>query len=88
MNIFTNILGFTAGIVMVITMIPQVLKSYRTKSVKDLSFLMLFLYISSAVLWLIYGLLIKSYPVVIMDAITICIGSTQIVLKIKYGKKQ
>lgn len=81
-----DLIGFTAGILMTITMIPQIVKSYKTKSVKDISLLMLVLYVIAALLWMIYGILIKSAPVAIMDGLTFIIGLTQVFMKIKYEK--
>lgn len=86
-EIFINIIGFTAGFLMAITMIPQIIKSLKTKSVEDISLLMLILYIIAAFLWMIYGILIKSLPVAITDGFAFCVSSMQLFIKIKYTEK-
>ena len=82
-----NIIGFVAGFFIAVSMIPQVIKSYKTKSVEDISFLMLIIIALGAFLWTVYGMLIKSLPVAIMDGVAFFIGLTQIFIKMKYRKK-
>ena len=82
-----NLIGFTAGFLMAITMVPQIIKSLKTKRVEDISFLMLIIYIVSAFLWMIYGILIKSLPVAITDGFAFSVCSVQLLIKIKYTKK-
>ncbi len=86
-ELFVNLIGFTAGTLMAITMIPQIIQSLKTKSVEDISLLMLLLYVIAAFLWMIYGILIKSLPVAITDGFAFCVSSTQLFIKIKYTKK-
>ena len=45
-----DIIGYIAGIVIIISWIPQVVKSYRTKSVNDLSSMMIVLIITGTIL--------------------------------------
>jgi MtN3 and saliva related transmembrane protein len=83
---YTDIIGYTAGLLMATTMLPQIVKSLRTKSVKDLSPLMLVLYSVSALLWSSYGFLINSLPVLITDGFAFCVVSLQLIIKIKYSE--
>jgi len=85
-EIIINIIGFVAGVLMAITMVPQIIQSLKTKSVKDISFLMMALYVTASFLWMIYGILIKSLPVAITDGFAFCISSMQLFIKIKYTK--
>lgn len=48
--------GWCAAILSSISMLPQVLKGFRTRSVRDLSVVMLFIMIAAAVCWLTYGI--------------------------------
>lgn len=80
-----DIVGYVAGSLMSIVSVPQIIKSLKTKSVKDLSFLTLILLVIGSTLWMVYGFLIISWPVIIMDAIAIFINLFLLVIKIKYG---
>jgi len=82
-----NIIGFAAGFLIAVSMIPQVIKSYKTKSVEDVSFLMLIIIALGAFLWTIYGTLIKSLPIMVMDGFAFFVNLLLIFIKIKYRKK-
>lgn len=86
-EIIINLIGFTAGFLMAVTMLPQIVKSLKTKSVEDISLSMLIIYVISAILWTIYGILIKSLPITIMDGFAFVVSSTQLFIKIKYTRK-
>ncbi len=79
-----DIIGYIAGTLMSVVSIPQIIKSLKTKKVKDLSFIMLVLLILGSFLWMIYGFLIMSLPVIIMDAVAVCINLFLLSIKIKY----
>ena len=80
----TNIVGFTAAFLTTISYIPQVIKVMRSKSTEDLSlttFLLLFL---GLCLWLVYGILLKNFPIIIANIITLFFISLILIHKIKY----
>jgi MtN3 and saliva related transmembrane protein len=77
-----------AGFMMAFTMIPQIIKSLKTKSVEDISLLMLIIYVLSSILWTVYGILINSMPVAVTDGVAFCVSSTQLIIKIKYSHKE
>ncbi len=81
-----DIMGYLGGIFIMISFVPQVIKSYMTKSVKDLSVWMIVATFVGTVFWIIYGYLINSNPVLIMNIIFGVIVLFQLFLKIKYGK--
>lgn len=86
-SLAVDLIGFTAGFLMAVTMVPQIVRSLKTKSVEDLSMLMLIIYATSSVLWTIYGLLIGSLAVAVTDGFAFCISLTQLYLKIRYTKR-
>lgn len=79
-------IGFAAGFLIALSMLPQVLKSYRTKSVGDLSFLMLLIILLGTALWVVYGFLIESLPLIAMDGFGFAVNLVLILMKISYGK--
>ncbi|OGG56018.1 hypothetical protein A2680_00435 [Candidatus Kaiserbacteria bacterium RIFCSPHIGHO2_01_FULL_55_37] len=66
-------------------MLPQVYKSFKTKSVEDVSWGMLVMYFLNCSLWLTYGVLIVSTPLAMTNAIALAISVVQIGLKIRYS---
>lgn len=81
---FTDIVGYAATVVGTCLMLPQIIKSWRTRSVGDLSLGMVVLYFFNCLLWLIYGVLLGAMPVIIANAIGLVISIIQLGLKLRY----
>jgi len=64
-------LGYFAAICTTIAFIPQAIKVYKTKHTKDISLGMFLLLNLGFILWLWYGILILSYPIILANAVTI-----------------
>jgi len=80
-----DFIGYIAGALIILSIVPQIVKSYKTKSVKDLSLLMLVLMISATLLWIVYGFMIDSKPVIVVNGVYLLVIVFQLFLKIKYG---
>lgn len=83
--LWINILGYTAGILVVISMLPQVIKSFRTKSTKDISLSRSIIYAIGVVLWTLYGILIHNGPLTAMNSVGATLGIMMLILKLKHG---
>ena len=84
MKTITLVIGYAAVAVGTTFMMPQVLKSWKTKRVDDLSFASVTLYFANSLLWLAYGLLIAAWPVAVANALALVISIVQLSLKLKY----
>lgn len=86
-----NYLGFLAAFCTTIAFIPQAVKIYKSKHTKDISLGMFSLLNIGLVLWLCYGLMIESYPIIISNVITIIFALyiliTKIRLDVSFSKK-
>ena len=81
-----DIIGYLGGIFIAISFIPQVVKSYKTKRVSDLSLGMIIAQIIGTVLWLTYGILVQGKPIILMNSFFIFVILYLLYLKIKYEK--
>ncbi|MDM9582742.1 SemiSWEET transporter [Nostoc sp. GT001] len=63
---------------------PQMLKTWQTKSAKDVSLVTLMTFISGVFLWLIYGIYLQSLPIILANAVTLIFNLIILWLKIKY----
>lgn len=86
MNIF-QILALFAGGMIVISTMPQAVKSYRTKKVEDLSLPMFILLFGAQVIWIIYGIHINDLPILLTNGSSIIIVFINIALILKYRGK-
>jgi MtN3 and saliva related transmembrane protein len=82
-----KILGYIAGSISSITFLPQVIKTYKSKSAKDISLPMFLLVTLSVILWLAYGIIIKDLPIIFTNGCVLIMSALMILLKIKYGKQ-
>jgi len=80
---YTEILGYVAATCTTTAFIPQAYKIYKTQHTKDISLGMFVLLISGVVAWLIYGIIIKSNPIIAANTITLVLDLYIIYTKIK-----
>jgi MtN3 and saliva related transmembrane protein len=79
-----ELVGYAAATLATLAFVPQVLKSYREKSTKDISLVMYLVFFTGVVLWLIYGIHLHSMPMIIANTITALLALSIIILKIKH----
>ena len=80
-----NIIGIVAGIFTTLAFLPQVIKTWKMKETKDLSLGMFLMFTLGVLLWLIYGIMINSMPVILANAGTIILAGIILFFKLKYG---
>jgi MtN3 and saliva related transmembrane protein len=80
-----ELLGYAAGIFVAISFMPQVIKSWKTKSTKDIAISLTILNLTGQILWTLYGIGINSISLIVMSSITLLMTFSLLVLKIKYG---
>jgi MtN3 and saliva related transmembrane protein len=79
-----EIVGVVAGVLSCTTFLPQVVKTYKSKSTKDVSLVMFIIATVSSALWLIYGILMKSFSVTYTNVIVFIFSVIMLYLKLKY----
>ena len=76
-------LGYLAAFSTTVAFIPQAVKVYKTKHTKDISLGMFSLLIAGFVLWLWYGILLSSYPIILANSVTLIIAIYILITKLK-----
>lgn len=79
-----TLIGLLAGTLTTISFVPQVLKTWKTKSAGDLSLGMYSIFCLGSMLWLIYGLIISDIPVIAANAVTLALALTLLYFKLFY----
>ncbi|WP_341528015.1 SemiSWEET transporter [Nostoc sp. UHCC 0302] len=82
---FTTTLGLVAGVLTTIAYLPQLIKTWQSKSANDLSWSMLIILCIGIILWLVYGFSVHDIPLIAANIVTLLIASVILVLKIKYN---
>ena len=83
MNLFES-LGYLAAILTTIAFFPQVIKIYKTKETKSISLAMYIVFTLGIFLWLVYGIHLKSIPMILANAITLLSAIYILWMKVKY----
>ena len=81
-------IGYVGSILSSITFIPQVYKSWKSKSVGDLSFTMVLIVVSSTIVWLVYGYLIGSGPVLVANTVVLLLTLVLLYFKLTFKPPQ
>ena len=79
-----ELVGYAAGFLVAIALIPQVMKTFKTRSTKDISIAWTLILMSGLGLWVIYGVFNKIVPLALFASLEFCMVFTLFVLKLKY----
>lgn len=79
-----TLLGLLAGTLTTISFMPQVIKTWKTKSTADISLGMFITFCSGVFLWIVYGTLVQDLPLIVTNLATLVLASIILSMKIKY----
>jgi MtN3 and saliva related transmembrane protein len=78
-----NITGSLAGCLTTIAFIPQVVRTWKTRSAQDISLFMFLLFSCGVLLWLIYGILLHALQIILANGITLALSTSILAMKIR-----
>ncbi|MCP6759526.1 MAG: SemiSWEET transporter [Fischerella sp. CENA71] len=81
---YLTILGLVAATLTTSAFFPQMLKTWQSKSAKDVSYTMVITFIIGVFLWLIYGIYRQDLAIILANLITLIFNLIILWLKIKY----
>jgi MtN3 and saliva related transmembrane protein len=85
-----DVIGYIAACLTTLSFLPQALHTFRTRDVSGISLGMYSLFTAGVALWLVYGLLLSAWPIVVANAVTLALALAILVMKLRYspgGKK-
>ena len=80
----TNFIGYVAAFLTTFAFVPQVLHSWKTRDLSGVSLPMYSLFTAGILGWIIYGLKIGSWPVILANIITLILACVVLILKLKH----
>jgi len=80
----TDLIGTLAAVLTTISFLPQALHTFRTKDVRGISLGMYSIFTLGVAMWLVYGLMLGAWPVVIANCVTLALASGILVMKLRY----
>lgn len=81
-----EMIGIFAGCCTTASFVPQVIHTWRTKSVEDISLRMYLLLCLGIILWLVYGFNKGSFSLILANGVTFLLTVSILVMKIRYGR--
>ena len=78
-------IGALASVLTTISFIPQVWRVWKTRSARDLSLPMYLIFTTGVALWLVYGVMLGSWPIIVGNAITVVLAGMVLAMKLKFG---
>ena len=79
-----DIIGTLATILTTASFVPQALHTFQTKDVRGISLGMYSAFTAGVSLWLVYGILLSAWPIIIANAITVSLALAILVMKLRY----
>mgnify|MGYP003329165902 CR=1 FL=1 len=81
---WTEIMGNIGAFLTCVTFVPQVYKTWKSRSAGDLSLTMLFIVFVSTIVWLIYAFGLMLWPVILANGIVFLLSILLIIFKLTF----
>lgn len=81
-------LGVAAGTLTTLSFVPQVVRTWRTKSTEDVSLWMLLAFNGGIMLWLTYGIILRKPSIIYANGLTLSLSLTLLGLKLKFRARE
>jgi MtN3 and saliva related transmembrane protein len=82
----TDFIGALAAFLSTVSFLPQAWHTFRTRDVSGISLGMYSTFIAGIGCWFVYGLLLKAWPIVIANFITLALAVAILAMKLRYRK--
>jgi MtN3 and saliva related transmembrane protein len=86
MSVVTELVGSLAAVLTTISFVPQVWHTYRSRDVSGISLGMYAVFAVGVFLWLLYGLMLAAWPIVVANAITLALAVAILAMKVRWSR--
>jgi MtN3 and saliva related transmembrane protein len=80
-----TVIGTVAGTLTTAAYLPQVVKVWRSRSAGDISLPMYIMMVTGASLWVIYGVMLWAWPVIMANGVSLFFLIPILIFKLRYG---
>ena len=84
---YIDILGLFAGACITISTVPQILKVWKTKKVKEISLKMFGILTFGIAIWIVYGILKNDLPITITNSVSLVLNLIMVYFILHYEKE-
>lgn len=82
-----EIIGYCAAFLTTVAFLPQAIQSWRTRDLSGISLGMYSLFTAGVGLWLVYGLIIEKWPIILANALTFALALSILLLKLRHTSR-
>lgn len=79
-----ELVGYAAAGLTTVSFVPQALKSWSSKDLSGISLSMYALFTLGVGLWMLYGIALDSWPIILANALTLALAGSVLVLKVRH----
>ena len=83
---YSTLIGSVAALCTTMAFVPQVVHSFRTRDLSGISLPMYTIFTTGVALWLLYGYVKQDWPIMLANAVTLCLAGSVLMLKLKENK--
>jgi len=83
--VWIDAIGSIAAVLTTASFVPQAWHSFKTRDVSGISLGMYSVFTLGVTLWLLYGVLLQSWPLMIANSITLMLAAAILVMKLRFG---
>jgi len=80
-------LGFAAATLTTVSFVPQAWMTFRTRNVSGISLAMYSAFTLGIALWLVYGIRIGAWPLIVANTVTLVLAGAVLAMKIRIDRK-
>jgi len=80
------VFGYAAGFCTTVSFVPQVLRAWRTRQTADLAWGWLVAFALGVTFWLIYGLLLHDWPMIVANSVTLMLCTMLMLMKLRFTR--
>ena len=80
-----NGIGYIAAFCTTTAFVPQIIRVLKLRSAREISLGMAVIFSFGVTMWLVYGLMLHSWPVIIANAATLLLSASLVILKLHYN---
>jgi MtN3 and saliva related transmembrane protein len=84
----SDMLGYVAGTLTTIALLPQVWRTFRTRDVSGISLKMYLIFTTGVAVWLAYGIVLGETPMILANSVSLVLAFTVLAMKLRYGGKR
>jgi len=81
---FIEVIGYCAAFLTTVAFLPQAIQSWRSRDLSGISLGMYSLFTAGVGLWLVYGIVIEKWPLIIANALTFSLALSILILKLQH----